>query len=86
MEYKLLQLLQYLDGKALRVIEILGHFATAFLYRITGKETWCKGRQVSLCLKELNKFQSIRSEHVNDMEKLADMLDIAVINLCEAGT
>ena len=39
-EYKLLQLLQYLGGEALRVIEILGHFATAFLYRITGKEIW----------------------------------------------
>lgn len=36
-------------------------------------------------MEELDRFQSIRNGHAKDMEKFADLLDIAVISLCEAG-
>ena len=86
-EYKLLQLCQYLSGDALKVIENLGHSATAYeaakerLERKYGG----KRRQISIYLEDLENFRQIRSGNARDLEQFADLLDIAIINLKEAG-
>ena len=86
-EYKLLQLRQYLSGEALKVIDRLGHFAAAYeaaedrLERKFGG----KRRQIALYLEELEQFRQIRPGNARDIEEFADLLDIAMINLQEAG-
>ena len=83
-EYKLLQLRQYLSGEALKVIDSLGHSAAAYeaakdrLERKFGG----KRRQIALYLEEL---EEIRQGHAKDIKEFADLLDIAMINLQEAG-
>ncbi|MCU7929154.1 MAG: DUF1759 domain-containing protein, partial [Candidatus Thiodiazotropha sp. (ex Dulcina madagascariensis)] len=86
-EYKLLQLRQYLSGDALKVIDSLGHSATAYeaakdrLERKYGG----KRRQIAIYLEELEQFRQIRHGNARDIEEFADLLDIAMVNLKEAG-
>ena len=86
-EYKLLQLRQYLSGEALKTIESLGHSGYAYeaakerLERKFGG----KRRQIAINLEELETFKPIRPDNSKDIENFADLLDIAVINLKEAG-
>ena len=86
-EYKLLQLRQYVSWEALKVIDSLGHSAAAYeaakgrLDRKYGG----KRRQIALYLEELEEFPQIRQGHAKDIEEFADLLDIAMINLQEAG-
>ena len=86
-EYKLLQLRQYLSGEALKTIESLGHSGYAYeaakerLERKFGG----KRRQIAINLEELETFKPIRPDNSEDIENFADLLDIAVINLKEAG-
>ena len=86
-EYKLLQLRQYLSGEALKAVESLGHSAAAYeaakdrLDRKFGGQR----RQISLYLEELENFRLIRAGNSKDIEKFADLLDVAVVNLREAG-
>ena len=86
-EYKLLQLRQCLSGEALNAIESLGHSACAYeaakerLERKYGG----KRRQVAIYLEDLDKFPQIRSGNAQDMEKFADLLEISIMNLEEAG-
>ena len=86
-EYKLLQLRQYLSGEALKSIENLGHSATAYEAAKSRLERKYGGarRQIALYLEELESFKPIRAGYAKDIEKFADLLDIAVINLKEAG-
>ena len=86
-EYKLLQLKQYLTGEALKAIENLGHSAMAYkaakdrLERKYG----VRRRQIAIYLEELEQFKQIRLGNSRDIEHFADLLDVAVINLKEAG-
>ena len=86
-EYKLLQLRQCLSGEALNVIESLGYSAAAYeaakerLERRYGG----KRRQVAIYLGDLDRFPQIRHGNVQDLEHFADLLEIATINLKEAG-
>ena len=86
-EYKLLQLRQYLSGDALKVIDSLGHSATAYeaakdrLERKNGG----KRRQIAIYLEELDQFRQIRHGNARDIVEFADLLDISMINLKEAG-
>ena len=86
-KYKLLQLRQYLSGDALRVIDSLGHSATAYeaakdrLERKYGGRRW----QIAIYLEELEQFPQVRHGHAQDIDEFADLLDIAMINLKEAG-
>ena len=86
-EYKLLQLRQYLSGEALKVVEPLGHSAAAYE---TAKERLerkfgGKRRQIALHLEELENFKPLRPGNARDLERLADLLDVTVVNLKEAG-
>ncbi|MCG8049058.1 MAG: DUF1759 domain-containing protein, partial [Candidatus Thiodiazotropha endolucinida] len=86
-EYKLLQLRQYLSGEALAVIDNLGHSATAYEAAKERLERKYGGRrrQIAIYLDELEQFRQVRPGFANDLDKFADLLDIAIINLKEAG-
>ena len=86
-EYKLLQLKKYLSGEALAAVESLGHSAKEYeaaksrLERKFGDQR-C---QINLHLEELDQFRPIRPGNAKDLDRLADLLDVIVINLKEAG-
>ena len=42
-------------------------------------------RQVALYIEELEKFRPIRVGYAKDLERFSDLLDVAIINLREAG-
>ena len=83
----MLQLRQYLSGEALQAIENLGHSPAAYeaakerLERKYGG----KRRQIAVYLEDLENFKQVRTGHAKDLEKFADLLEIALINLKEAG-
>ena len=76
-----------MSGEALRVIENLGHSASAFeaaksrLERKHGR----RRREIVLYFEELENFKPIRAGNAKDIKKFGDILDIAVINLKGAG-
>ena len=86
-EYKLLELRQYLSSVALKVIENLGHSATAYEAAKERLERKYGGmrRQISIYLEDLEHFRQIRPGNAKDIEQFADLLDLAIINLKEAG-
>ena len=86
-EFKMLQLKQCLAGEALCAIEHLGHSAAAYG---TAKERLerkfgGKRRQISLYYEEIDQFKQIRPNHSKDLEQYADLLELLVIKLKEAG-
>ena len=82
-EYKLLQLRQYLSGEASKVVEPLGHSATA--KKRLERKFGGKRRQIALHLEELENFKPLRPGNARDLERLADLLDVTVVNLKDAG-
>lgn len=86
-EYKLLQLRQCLSGEALKAIESLGHSAAAYEAAKDRLERKFGGqrRQIALYLEEIDSFRPVRYGNSKDLEKYADLLDIAVVNLKEAN-
>ncbi|MCG8045578.1 MAG: DUF1759 domain-containing protein, partial [Candidatus Thiodiazotropha taylori] len=86
-EYKLLQLRKYLSGDALKVVDSLGHSATAYEAAKVRLERDYGGRrrQIAIYLEELDQFRQIGHGRARDIEEFADLLDIAMINLKEAG-
>ena len=86
-EYKMLQLRQYVSGEALTAIENLGHSPSAYeaakdrLERKYGG----KRRRIAIFLEDLEQFKQIQSGNASELEKFADLLDLTVINLKEAG-
>ena len=86
-EYKLLQLRQCLTGEALKAIESLGYSAAAYETAKDRLERKFGGqrRQIALYLEEIDSFKLIRLGNPKDLEKYADLLDIAIVNLKEAN-
>ena len=86
-EYKLLQLKKYLSGEALKAVESLGHSPEAYETAKSRLERKYGGqrRQVNLYMEELDQFLPIRTGNAKDLDRLADLLDVIVINLKEAG-
>ena len=86
-EYKLLQLRSYLRGEALKSIELFGHSSEAYeaskrqLERKFGGER----RQIAIRLEELDQFKPIRPGFPKDVEKLADLLEVVVVTMKDAG-
>lgn len=84
-EYKLLQLRQYLRGDALNCIEELGHSADAY---ISAKERLDRKfggerRQIMRFLENLESFSPLKNENAREIERFADLLDLAVLKLKE---
>ena len=73
-------------GEALKAIESLGYSATAYeaakdhLERKFGGKRW----QIALYLEEIDSFRPVRYGIAKDLEKYADFLDVAIVNLKEA--
>ena len=86
-EYKLLQLRQCLAGEALKSIESLGHSATAYRAAMDRLERKFGGerRQIAIYLEEIDNFTPVRYGNSKDIEKYADLLDIAIVNLKESN-
>ena len=86
-EYKLLQLRSYLKGEALQVVERLGHSAMAYEAAKERLERKYGGfrRKIAICMEELDSLKPIRHGMASDVEKLADLMDVLVINMTEAG-
>ena len=86
-EYKFLQLRQYLSGDAFKVIENSEH--SAYAYKAAkerlDRKYGGKRRQIAIYLEDLENFRQIRLGSARDLENFADLLDIAIINLKEAG-
>ncbi|XP_048239844.1 uncharacterized protein LOC124124713 isoform X1 [Haliotis rufescens] len=85
-EYKLLQLRQYLSGEALKTVQALGHSAIAYDIALERLERKYGGRrrQVALQLEEVTNLKPIRQGNARDVQRFADVLDIAVVSLKEA--
>ena len=58
----------------------MDHSTSAYLYKYGGRRG-----QIALYLEELGDFKPIRVGNTKDTEKFADIQDIEVINLKEAG-
>ncbi|XP_065198351.1 uncharacterized protein LOC135829896 [Sycon ciliatum] len=86
-QLKLLQLRQYVTGEALRAIEQLGYTAEAYRISLERLERKFGGqrRQVAIQLETLEAFQPIQRYNPQALEKFADLLEIAVVNLKDAG-
>ena len=86
-EFKLLQLRQYVTGEALQAIENLGHSPAAYeaAKERLERKYGVKRRQIAVYLEDLENFKQVRTGHAKDLEKFADLLEIALINLKEAG-
>ena len=86
-EYKLLQLRQHVSGEALKAIENLGYSSGSYAAALSRLERKFGGRrrQITLYIEELEKFRPIRMGQAKDIEKFSDLLDVAIINLREAG-
>ena len=69
------------------MIENLGHSSTAYEAAKERLERKYEGRRrkIAIYLEELEQFRQIRPGNSMDLEKFADLLDIAIINLKEAG-
>ena len=82
-EYKLLQLRQYLSGEALKAIENLGYSAAAYQFAKERLEKKFGGqqRQMAIYLEELENLRPVRFGNSSDLEQFADVLDITIINL-----
>ena len=86
-ELKLLQLREYVAGEALQCIQQLGYSANAYekakekLDRKFGGER----RRVAVQMEELERFPQMQRFNAKDLERLADLLDVAVVNLKDAG-
>ena len=86
-EYKLLQLRSYLRGEALQAVERLGHSATAYEAAKERLERKYGGgrRKVAVSMEELDAFKPVRPGVAQDVERLADFIDVLCINLNEMG-
>ena len=71
-EYKLLQLRNYLSGDALKVIDSLGHSATAYETAKDRLERKYGGRrrQIAIYREELEQFRQIRHGNARDLKSL----------------
>ena len=86
-EYKMLQLRQYVSGEALIAIENLGFSPAAYETAKDRLERKYGGmrRQKASFMEDLEQFQQIQSGDAEELERFADLLDITIINLKEAG-
>jgi len=86
-EYKLLQLRQCLAGEALKSIENLGYSATAYHAAMDRLERKFGGerRKFTIYLEEIDNFRPVRHGNSKDIEKYADLLDVAIVNLKESN-
>ena len=86
-EYKFLQMRQFLGGEALKVVASLGYSSRGYSAAKARLERRYGGqrRQIALYLEQLEQLPPIRAGNASEMQQYADLLDVAVINLQDAG-
>ena len=86
-EYKLLQLRSYLSGEALAAFESLGHSAIAYDSALERRKRRFGGERLLFAaqMEKLERFPVVKAGDSQQLEKLADLLDLTVINLKETG-
>ena len=86
-QFKMLRLEACLEGEAAETVKGLGYSAIAYetakarLIRKFGGER----RQVQSHLEGLKRMKPLQEDNVQELEKFADMLERAVVNLKENG-
>ena len=71
----------------MKVVEGLGHSAAAYEIAKERLDRKFGGRrcQLAIYLEKLENIKSIRNGNAKDLENFADVLDITIVNLREAG-
>ena len=87
-EVKLLHLKQYLGGEALVAIESLGYSAHAYEAAVNRLDRKFGGeqRQTNLQFEEVESFPALRTGRPGDLQRFADLLDVLIVNMADAGT
>lgn len=82
-----MQLRQYLAGDAPKAIEDLDHSAAAYTAAKSRLERKYGGKrqQIAMYLEEIEMLPPVRTGNASDLERFADLLDVAVVNLKDAG-
>ena len=85
--YKLLQLKKYLSGEPLKLVQRLGHSENAYEVAKSKLERKYGGkrRQTACYLEQLHQFKELRDGDHKSFEAFADLLEMAVFTLKEAG-
>ena len=86
-EYKILHLHNSLEGEALEAIQNLGYSPAAYNVALERLERKYGGkkRQIMVRMEELDNFRPIHDGSPRDVEKLAELIDVLVVNLEDAG-
>eukprot|EP00117_Sycon_ciliatum_P035161 scpid83758/ scgid26711/ len=86
-EMKLLQLRQYLNDEALKVVESLGFSPSSYDAALRRLEQRYGGqrRQIAVHVEELEEFNQIRTAKAADLERFADLLEVAIVQMTDAG-
>ena len=82
-----MQLRQYLSGEAVKATENLGYSALAYQAAKERLERKYGGKQhqIAIYMEEVDNFRPIQYDNHKDIETFADLLDIVVVNLKDAG-
>ncbi|XP_065185806.1 uncharacterized protein LOC135816538 [Sycon ciliatum] len=86
-EYKFLQMKQFLGGDALQVVANLGYTQRGYdtAKARLEKKFGGKRRQVAMYVEELARFTGISGDDPRELERFADLLEVATVNLQDAG-
>ena len=86
-EIKILHLRQYLKGEALATVESLGFTASSYQAAIARLDRKCGGsrRQVAIYLEEIDAFPAMKQGKASELQRFADIIDVAVVNLKDSG-
>ena len=86
-EYIMLQLRQYVSGEALNSVDNLGYSSIAYEAAKDRLERKYGGKRCrkAIFLEDLEQFRQIQPGNAEELERFADLLDMTVINLKEAG-
>eukprot|EP00117_Sycon_ciliatum_P024355 scpid51103/ scgid20455/ len=86
-QLKLWHLRQYLAGDALKSIECLGYTPAAYYAALNRMERKFGGeeRQLSLQFETVDAFPVVRVSKASDLQGFADLLDVLVVNVQDAG-
>ncbi|XP_065193163.1 uncharacterized protein LOC135824359 [Sycon ciliatum] len=86
-EYKFLQMKQFLGGDALQAVANLGYTQRGYdtAKARLEKKFGGKRRQVAMYVEELARFTGISGDDPRELERFADLLEVATVNLQDAG-
>ena len=84
-KYKLLQLRQHLSREAKKIVEPLGYSVAGYEAGSTETQIWRRGKKNSLISRRTGKHHNRPSWKRGRHRKVADFLDVIVVNLKETG-